>query len=321
MSPGGSAAGSAERSAVQQSPAGQHDGRAAAAALPLALVAGAAIALQAFVNGRLGGRVGSPLVAALLSFAIGLVTVLVLTVATGSLARTWRRLADGARPRWWYLIGGLCGAFLVTVSATAAPKIGVALLTVGIVAGQVSGSLAVDAIGLGPLGRRPATGTRLVGAALAVAAVVLSAVGQKSSPQVGLVLLVLLAGAAVAFQQAANGQLQRVAGESLSAATVNFLVGTAGLALAVLVAQPHVRGWSAPAVDWIGGVLGVFFVTVAAATVRRLGVLLLTLAGVAGQSVGALVIDGVVPATGRHLTPEVIAGVVLTLVAVLVGRR
>lgn len=297
------------------------DNRATGAALPLALLAGAGVALQAFVNGRLGDRVGSALVAALLSFLVGLAALVVLMLATGSLSRARRRWATGARPAWWHLAGGIAGAGLVTVSAYAAPRIGVALLTVGLVAGQVTGSLAVDAVGLGPLGRRPASPTRLLGAGLAIVAVVLSALGQRQQLRIVLLLLVLAAGVAVSFQQAANGRLQQVTGEAVVAATVNFAVGIVALVLALVVTRPHVATLSAPLGDWTGGLLGVVFVVVAASTVRRLGVLLLTLAAVAGQSVGALALDAVVPASGRHLTPAVVAGVVLTLVAVAIGRR
>ncbi|WP_423784479.1 DMT family transporter, partial [Francisella tularensis] len=53
--------------------------------------------------------------------------------------------------------------------------LGVALFTVGIVAGQVVGGLVLDRIGLGPGGRVMLTVPRMFGAVLAVIAVAVSA--------------------------------------------------------------------------------------------------------------------------------------------------
>jgi bacterial/archaeal transporter family-2 protein len=292
-------------------------------AVPLAFLAGAGVGLQAYVNGKLSGAVHSTLLASLLSFGVGLVALLGLAATRGTLSAARARLRGMRRPPLWYFAGGLGGAYLVTSTAAAAPEIGVALVTVALVAGQTGGSLGVDAAGLGPSGTQAVTARRLAGVGLAVVAVLLSALagGGRSDPHVGLLLLVALAGVGVAFQQAANGRLQQVSGDAIVAALLNFLIGT--VVLGVLLAATHPSGTTlaAPPLYYAGGLLGAGFVLTAAATVRVLGVLRLSLIAIAGQSAGALVLDAVDPAPGRHLSWATLVGVALTIAAVGVSRR
>lgn len=291
-------------------------------AIPLAFLAGVGVALQAYVNGRLSGEVGSTLFASLLSFAVGLLALLLIALPRRSVTKARQQLrAAGFRP--WYFIGGFGGAYLVSSSAAAAPTIGVALATVAIVAGQTSGSLAVDAAGLGPSGRQPVTGRRVAGVLLAIVAVVLSAVfgGGSGELHLGLLLLVGGAGVGVSVQQASNGRLQQASDSAVFAALVNFAIGTVVLAVLVLLAHPSGLTLSAPPWLYLGGLLGTNFVLTAAATVRVLGVLRLSLVAIAGQSAGALLLDGLDPAPGRSLSAATVVGVLLTIAAIGVSRR
>ncbi len=294
-----------------------------ALALLLAFLAGGGVALQSYVNGKLAGEVGSTLLASLLSFVVGLLALFGLSLARGSLKTARQRLGVTGRPPLWYFAGGLAGAYLVSSTAAGAPEIGVALVTVALVAGQTGGSLGVDAIGLGPSGTQPVTPSRLTGVALAVVAVVISAFvgGGKTDLHLGLLLLVAAAGVGVAFQQAANGRLQQVTGDAVVAALVNFLVGTLVLALLLGITRPGGTDLSAPFPLYLGGLLGAAFVLTAAATVRVLGVLRLSLVAISGQSAGALVLDALDPAPGRSLTWATYVGVALTIVAVGISRR
>jgi transporter family-2 protein len=141
------------------------------AILPVLLVifAGGMIAVQAPTNAMLAKAGGSPVLAALISFAIG----------TAALFAAW--LAGGNKPPatsfaglpWYAWMGGLYGATYVAVAAYAAPKIGLAsLITIGI-AGQIAMALWLDHIGALGLPREPISLGRLFGAALVVAGVVL----------------------------------------------------------------------------------------------------------------------------------------------------
>ena len=143
----------------------------AAIALPIALVfaGGALISLQAPTNSMLARAGGSPVLAALISFAVGTLALLAVWLASGNRPGSE---AFGKLPHFaWY--GGLYGAFFVAAAAFAAPRIGIAsLITIGI-AGQIVAALALDHFGVLGLPKDAVTLTKLAGAALVLIGVVL----------------------------------------------------------------------------------------------------------------------------------------------------
>jgi transporter family-2 protein len=292
-------------------------------AVTMTILAGAAISLQSYVNGRLGKDVGSPTVAAAINNLVALAATLGIVLASGALPRAAARLRAHGRPPAWHFLGGLGGAAVVLVAATAAPEIGVALLTVALVCGSTGGSLPVDAAGLGPAGRRPITAYRLAGVVLAIGATVIGAVGARGDLQPVLLTLAFCVGVGMALQAAANGRLASETGEPFVASLVNVIVGFTALAVVAIVALATVSLDTPPGnpLLYVGGLLGGFVVVVSAASVQTLGVLRLGLATVAGQSSGALVIDLIAPAPGEAVTVATVVGVGLTLSAVAISGR
>ena len=141
------------------------------AILPVLLVvfAGGMIAVQAPTNAMLAKAGGSPVLAALISFAIGTVALFAAWLSSGNRPPA----ASFAGVSWYAWLGGLYGATYVAVAAYAAPKIGLAsLITIGI-AGQIAMALWLDHIGALGLPREPVSLGRLLGAAFVVAGVVL----------------------------------------------------------------------------------------------------------------------------------------------------
>lgn len=142
-----------------------------AAMLPILLVfvAGGMIAVQAPTNALLARAGGSPVLAALISFAVGTVALLAAWLASGNRSPV---ASFGGLP-WYAWIGGLYGATFVAVAAYAAPRIGLAsLITVGI-AGQIAMALCLDHFGALGLPREPVNIGRLLGALLVVGGVIL----------------------------------------------------------------------------------------------------------------------------------------------------
>ena len=135
----------------------------------LVFIAGGLVALQAPTNAMLAKAGGSAILAALISFSVGTVALLVAWAASGN--------RPGAAPfaglPWYAWIGGLYGAVFVAVAAFAAPRIGVAsLITIGI-AGQVAMALWLDHIGAMGLTRDPVSLGKVMGAVLVLAGVIL----------------------------------------------------------------------------------------------------------------------------------------------------
>jgi transporter family-2 protein len=285
---------------------------------------GAMLAVQARVNGELGHRSGSALVAALISFGVGLVASVALISARGSwpAVMTLRR---GERKLWWFS-GGLCGALMVASVAAAVPAIGVALLSVCLVAGQLAGALVVDLIGLTPGLKRAVTSRRVLAAVLAVGAVFVSTVGQNATVRPVVIAWVTLAGFLASAQQAANAHIWRHADEILVSLLVNFVVGTAALAIVIGVQLIRHRlgdlTWPGAQL-WLysGGLMGAVFVLTTTAVVGMLGALRVTLAVVAGQLAGAVLVDVFWRSASRP-TAQLYAGIVIVFVAVrIAGSR
>ncbi|WP_418063791.1 DMT family transporter [Pimelobacter simplex] len=301
------------------------------AAIPAMLGAGAMIAVQAQINGRLatdlGGTASAGLTAAVLAFGSGLLLVAVITLSTrarrAGIAGLRTAVRTGTVPKV-ALLGGLAGASLVAAQGLTVATIGVALFSVAVTAGQSSSSLAVDHAGLGPGGRVPWSPPRALAAACAVAAVGLTAgerlVESFSLTTAGLALLPLLAGAGMAVQAAFNGRVSAVAGPWVSSLN-NFVVGFIGLVAVWAVAfvldhdlDPLPHQWYL----YLGGVLGLGFIWLSAALVRVHGVLVLGLCVIAGQVLGALVIELVI-SDDPHVGPVGVAAGGLTVVGVLVA--
>jgi len=135
----------------------------------LVLAAGGMISLQAPTNAILARAGGSPVLAALISFAVGTIVLLLVWLASGSRPRA--ASFAGLPPYAW--LGGAYGALYVAVAAYAAPKIGLAsLITIGI-AGQIATALLLDHFGALGLPRDPLSVGRAAGALLVIAGVVL----------------------------------------------------------------------------------------------------------------------------------------------------
>lgn len=297
----------------------------------LAAVGGVTLAVQGRINGQLGDVLDDGVFAALISFGIGTVLLVVAVVATPSARAGLVRLRTSVRAgrlRIWECLGGACGAFLVTCQGLTVSILGVAVFTIAVVAGQVVASLAVDRAGLGPAGAQRITLPRAAGAALAVVAVIIAVSDHAAVEAGGLwwALLPAVAGLGLAWQAAVNG-LVRVESDHVVVPTlVNFSVGTGALVLAALV-DVGLRGLpAAPPGEWwyyVGGPLGIVTILTAVSAVRFTGVLLLGLASVAGQLTGAVLLDLVVPAAGGLSTATVL-GTVITMMAVgvaAIGRR
>lgn len=294
-------------------------------ALPAAVAGGMLGALQSRINGRLATDLGDGFAAAVISFGIGLVIIAVVVLASPGLrSRTagfWRDLRRGAFA-WPFALGGLGGATFVLAQTLSVGLLGVALFVVCVVAGQTVTGLVADRAGLGPGGARPLSVRRVIGAVLMVLAVVLAmAGGVHASAPWYLFALPVLGGIAMSLQQAANGRVTQHSGSYLVSTLGNFIVGTAGLLLALAI-HTLVAGHGHGALPgdpllYLGGLIGVVFIALAARLAPLLGVLTLAMSTIAGQIIGSVLLDALAPSGGR-LTPWTLLGAALTLVAALV---
>jgi len=301
-------------------------------AIPTMVGIGALVAVQSQLNGDLAGGLGGDatagVAAALVSFGGGFVLLCTAAAVSRPMRRgmaSVRAAYRTGRLRAWHLLGGTAGAFLVAAQGLTVGTIGVALFTVALVAGQTASGLGVDRAGVGPSGPRSLSVLRVLGAAVTVAAVGLSAAERLggadalSTAALALALLPLVGGVGIAWQQAVNGQVSATGGP-WAATWVNFAVGTTWLTVAFLVAVVvHGPPDRLPSIWWLylGGPIGVVFISAAAALVRVHGVLVLGLCVVCGQVGASLVVDQLAGTT--PLGTLTVVGAAITVLGVLLA--
>ncbi|MFJ4169002.1 DMT family transporter [Paenarthrobacter sp. NPDC089714] len=298
--------------------------------LPLAVLTGLVLPVQGRINGALAGTLDDGIAAAVVSFTTGLVVIAAISLATPKGRAGLARIVPAVRSRSFppfYVMAGAVGAFFVFAQSFTVGLLGVALFTVASVTGQTLSGLLVDRLGIAPGGKRSLTGLRVLGSVLTVAAVAWAVSPHFGGPSdVGTlllpVLLPLLAGFLMSFQQAMNGTATVHYGTPLATTLVNFLAGSVVLWIAWLVKVAVAgAGNPLPAQWWfyLGGPLGCVAIGLAALLVRSLGVLVTGLGMIAGQLVGSLVLDVVIPTSGTVVALPTVLGTLLTLAAIIVA--
>ena len=132
------------------------------------VVAGVLVALQAPINSTLGKSVGT-FAAASVSFAIGLVVLLAITVVAGGFGD----IGKAADLKWYYLTGGILGAIYVTTVLLSVRELGAGGVTAATIAGQLGASVLIDRAGVLGLPEKALTPGRVVGIILLAAGVFL----------------------------------------------------------------------------------------------------------------------------------------------------
>ncbi|WP_019818561.1 DMT family transporter, partial [Saccharomonospora saliphila] len=132
------------------------------------------MSVQSRINGQLGTELGDAVLAAVISFGGGLLILLALLPISARMRKGLGRAGSALRTgglRPWHFLGGLAGATYVLGQSVTVVLIGVAMFTVGVVAGQTVSGLVVDKVGIGPAGRQAPSWPRVLGAVLTVVAV------------------------------------------------------------------------------------------------------------------------------------------------------
>jgi transporter family-2 protein len=135
----------------------------------LAILVGAGLTIQVGMNSTVRLTIGSPILATIVNFSVGLAGLALVALATGA------RVVPGstsAVPAWaWF--GGLLGASYVAATTVLGPRLGAAAMLALTLAGQMVAAMIVDHYGVIGFPQSPVTPARLAGAALLVAGVLL----------------------------------------------------------------------------------------------------------------------------------------------------
>jgi len=137
--------------------------------LIVAFLAGLALPIQFSINAQLRTVVGSPLVAATISFIVGAITLF-----TVSLFKAGFSFNKGiASAPWWVWTGGVLGAFYVLATIILIPRIGAGTTVALVLAGQIVASVLIDHFGLINVPIHLLSLPRILGAILVIIGVIL----------------------------------------------------------------------------------------------------------------------------------------------------
>jgi len=139
---------------------------------PVAVVAlgGVAVAVQAPINAALGRGLGGSAPAAAVSFGVGFLVLLLVTLLQGQ-GGAYLKLSQMPA---WTLTGGLLGAWYVFSAVWGVQTLGVVTLVAALILGQMAAAMVIDATGALGMIQREVTPTRIAAAGLVMAGLVLS---------------------------------------------------------------------------------------------------------------------------------------------------
>jgi transporter family-2 protein len=298
--------------------------------VPLSLLAGGLLAVQAGANTQLSKATGSPFAATTIQVIIAGLLLLIVAAATGTTA------AFGSLPGvpWWHAIGGIATAIYVASTILLFPRLG-AVVTVGLfIAGQMFASLGLDTFGALGVPQQPPRLATVVGT-LAVfvgaSAIVFGqkgAVSELSGSKIGWILLALLAGAVLPIQGAINGLLRSDIGAPFVVGTISFAVATLSMVVVLLATlaltdapKPQLTGLATmPWWGWLGAACGATYVTTVFTAIPVIGTAAAVGLTVAGQQIASLFVDryGWFRLPQREISKLRFAGVAILLAGVAV---
>lgn len=134
------------------------------------VLAGIGVPIMASLNAQLGARIGSPGVAAIILFVVGLIAATILVLATTGLAPLAR--VPGQPP--YLLLGGLLVVFYVFTVTAIAPRFGIGNAIFCVLIGQLMSAAAIDHFGLIGAPARPLDAMRIAGLVLMAVGVFLT---------------------------------------------------------------------------------------------------------------------------------------------------
>jgi len=136
----------------------------------LPLIAGIMMTVQSGINSQLRAAIQHPLLAALISFLSGTAALIIMVMLSKQAIPTLQTFGGIS---WYKWIGGLLGAFVVTVTLVSVSRIGAANMFVLIIAGQLITAVIMDHFGLLGLQQSTITLQKTIGVLLLVGGVYL----------------------------------------------------------------------------------------------------------------------------------------------------
>lgn len=300
--------------------------------LILGLVAGAVIPVQTSINSRLSRFTQSSLYASAISFTVGTLLLVILNFILNPHLLTAEAFGHYHFDYYWY-VGGLMGVIYLTGNMILLPRIGASLTVVTTITGQILMSMLIDTFGWFNVDVQALHVMKVLGIVLLLIGIILMNL-QKNAKQLSQsghngpwMLVGMIIGFTPPIQTAINSHLGQTLHSPFFASLVSFTVGASALIILTLMLHRHVKIHTTseqhgPLKWWhfIGGALGVIFVTTNIILTPVIGVTFTFITVMVGQIIMGLLIDhfGLFGVPHRHITKQRLLGFMLIIIAIII---
>ena len=286
--------------------------------------------IQTAANSRLRQSVVSPFIASLVSFSVGTIFLLIVTLCEKGGILIDRALFSSLP--WWAWLGGICGLWGLTVNIIIFPKLGAMQTALMPMLGQIIMGIIIDSFGLLQSPHFPFTFLRFI-SVLIILLGMFMVIWQKSSVKRGESKLLWQAigfsgGAVFSLQPSMNSLLSIGLYSSVHAAFISFFTATIVLiAIAVLIPSnrvhiPQIFSFDRPWWSWLGGIIGGTFVTGFAFFASKTGIGILLVTSICGLLANSLAIDkfGWFGTIKKRIRPAQYLGLICVILGIMILR-
>ena len=286
--------------------------------------------IQTAANSRLRQSVISPFIASLVSFSVGTMFLLIVTLCEkGGVLIDWELFATLP---WWAWLGGICGLWGLTVNIIIFPKLGAMQTALMPMLGQIVMGIIIDSFGLLQSPQFQFSFLRFLSIIIILLGMFM-VIYQKTSGQKGENKLLWQAigfsgGAIFALQPSMNSLLSIGLYSSVHAAFISFFTATIVLiAIAVIIPSnrvhiPQIFSFDRPWWSWLGGIIGGTFVTGFAFFASKTGIGILLVTSICGLLANSLAIDkfGWFGTVKKRIRPIQYLGLICVMVGIMILR-
>lgn len=286
--------------------------------------------IQTAANSRLRQSVVSPFIASLVSFSVGTVFLLIVT-----LCEKGGILIDGelfSKMPWWAWLGGVCGLWGLTVNIIIFPKLGAMQTALMPMLGQIVMGIIIDSFGLLHSPNFPFTFLRFISVLIILLGMFMviyrKTSGQKEEGKLLWQAIGFSGGAIFAMQPSMNSLLSIGLYSSVHAAFISFFTATVVLILIAVVVPsnrvhiPQIFSHDRPWWSWLGGIIGGTFVTGFAFFASKTGIGILLVTSICGLLANSLAIDkfGWFGTVKKRIRPVQYLGLICVVVGIMILR-
>ncbi|MBF7017756.1 DMT family transporter [Staphylococcus durrellii] len=299
------------------------------------IVAGMVVPFQTSINSRLSLYTKSSFYASTISFATGTIFLILINAIINPQAFT-PNFYNGQALSYVWFVGGALGVIFLTGNLLLLPRLGASLTVVMTIAGQIIMGVTIDTLGWFGAQHEPFSIIKVIGIVILFIGILLmnytrnAASNNKTTNKFYLWIFIgFVFGFAPPIQTAINSALGQQIHSSVMAALVSFTIGTILLFILTLIFnrslkmasyneyQGKIKPWY-----FIGGILGVIFVTSNIILMPHLGAAVTTIVAMLGQMLMGVIIDhfGLLGTTVNKITPRKIIGIVAIMIGIILLR-